>query len=71
MAAAGFVEIEVRGVSADAGERSARVLAAREQLARRAAEDPHLATLAAERHALAAGLSTGALGVLQLTARRP
>lgn len=67
----GFVEIEVRDVSGDAGEPSARVLAARDQLARRAAEDPDLASVVAERAALATGLADGRLGVVQLTARRP
>ncbi len=69
---AGFVEVAARDVSARAGERSARIVAARQLLLRRlAAGDDDLAALAAEREALAAALSDERLGVVQLVARRP
>jgi SAM-dependent methyltransferase len=69
--AAGFVDLETRDVSADAAERSARVLAARDRLLASAAADPHLAPLVAERRALASALSAGDLRVVQVLARRP
>jgi SAM-dependent methyltransferase len=73
--AAGFVELHVRDVTADAAERSARVQGARRQLLERigrdAGRDPAIAALIAEREALAAGLATGALRVVQLSASRP
>ena len=68
---AGFVEIQHREVTAEATERSARVLAAREHLLRRLRADPLLAALAAEREALATALAGGRLRVVQLLARRP
>jgi SAM-dependent methyltransferase len=67
---AGFVEIDVRDRTAERGERSARVVAARDQLARRLQGGP-FAGLAREREALAAALAAGTLGVAQLLARRP
>jgi len=71
VAAAGFVEVDARDVSADAGERSARVTAARTLLLRRAGDDAELAALVAERTALAAGRAAGGLRVVQILARRP
>ena len=68
---AGFVDLEVRDRTAEAAERSAQVLAARDQLLRRLRADPDLAPYAAERDALSTALSTGALGVIQILARRP
>jgi len=71
---AGFVELEVRDVSGEAAERSARVQAARAQLLRRLREDagrqPALAEVIAQREALAHGLASGMLRVVQFTARR-
>ena len=71
---AGFVELEVRDVSGEAAERSARVQAARAQLLRRLREDagrqPALAEVIAQREALAHGLARGMLRVVQFTARR-
>jgi hypothetical protein len=68
---AGFVEIEVRDRSVEAVERAARVTAARAQLLARLAADPVLAPVAATRTALAAALGAGAIGVVQVLARRP
>jgi SAM-dependent methyltransferase len=68
---AGFVERAVRDRSAEAGERSPRVAAARARLLALLDADPLTAPLAAERRALAAALARGALGVVQLLARRP
>ncbi len=71
--AAGFVEVTAHDVTRDAVERSAPVLAAREQLLRRlrAGGDPALAAEARLRETLAAALADGRLGVVQLVARRP
>ncbi len=68
---AGFVEIEVRDRTSEATERSAHVLAARAELARRARTDQALAEIVADREALAAAVASGALGVVQMLARRP
>ncbi|HYR95615.1 MAG TPA: methyltransferase domain-containing protein [Candidatus Binatus sp.] len=71
LARAGFVDLELRDRTAEAAERSAQVLAARDQLLRRLRADPALAPFATERDALATALATGALGVIQILARRP
>ena len=71
LARAGFVDLEVRDRTAEAAERSAQVVAAREQLVRRLRADAGLAAFAAERDALAHALASGALGVVQILARRP
>ena len=71
VAAAGFVDIEVRDRTADAPERAPRVVAARSVLQAKLRSDPHLTTLAVERDALAAALAGGQLAVVQLVARRP
>ncbi len=71
--AVGFVEVVADDVTRAAVERSAPVLAARQQLLHRlrAAGDPALSREADVRDALAAGLADGRLGVVQLVARRP
>jgi len=75
IAHAGFVEVTVRDVTREAGERPPRVQAADAQLLTRlglaAEEDPALAALLAEREALRRALGAGRLGVVQLVARRP
>jgi len=71
VAAAGFVDIEVRDRTADAPERAPRVVAARSVLQAKLRSDPRLTTLAVERDALAAALAGGQLAVVQLVARRP
>ncbi len=71
LARAGFVDLELRDRTAEAAERSAQILAAREQLLRRLRADPDLAPFATEREALAHALASGALGVVQILARRP
>lgn len=71
LGAAGFVDVEVRDRTDEAGERSAQVTAARARLLGRLREDATLASRAVERDALAAALATGALRVVQLLARRP
>jgi len=72
---AGFVELEVRDVSREAAERSARVQAARAQLLRRLREEavrqPALTALIGQREALARALTSGKARVVQFTARRP
>jgi SAM-dependent methyltransferase len=69
---AGFADVVVRPVD-DAREHSARVSAARDQLQQllAASGEQRLATLAAERAALAAALADGRLQVMQIFARRP
>jgi SAM-dependent methyltransferase len=67
---AGFVDLDVRDRTNDHPERSPRVLAAREQLARRLQSTP-LARMVTERESLAAALHAGKLGVAQLLAHRP
>jgi SAM-dependent methyltransferase len=67
----GFVELELRDRSADAAERSAQVLAARDRLEARLRRDPRSAAFARERASLADALATGALRVIQIVARRP
>lgn len=67
----GFVELELRDRSADAAERSAQVLAARDRLEARLRDDPRCAGLVRERESLAEALATGALRVIQIVARRP
>ncbi len=73
--AVGFVEIVVRDRSAEAAERSPRLLAARAQLHARlrteAARDAGLTRLLAEREALERGIARGGLRVVQIVARRP
>jgi SAM-dependent methyltransferase len=71
LARAGFVDVELRDRTGDAGERSAQLIAAREQLLRRLRADPELASCGAEREALVSALAAGALGVVQIVARRP
>ena len=71
IAAAGFVEVDVRDVTADAGERSPRVAAAREHLLERASAHPELAATVRERRAVADAIGAGHLRVIQLFARRP
>jgi SAM-dependent methyltransferase len=71
LARAGFVDLEARDHTADAAERSARVVAAREQLLRQLRTDETLASLAAERESLARALGGGPLRLVQLLARRP
>jgi ubiquinone/menaquinone biosynthesis C-methylase UbiE len=75
VARAGFVDMMTRDVTAEATERSPRVHAASAQLLARlgpeAERDPALAALLAERAATRRALVEGALGVVQLLARRP
>ena len=71
VARAGFVDLEIRDRTVEAGERSAQIVAARGQLARRLAADPGLAFLRAERDALAHALATSGVRVVQILARRP
>ncbi len=67
----GFVEVALRDRSAEAPERSAQVLAARDRLLARLRRDPRCAQLVRECDALAAALAGGALRVVQIVARRP
>src|SRR5205823_2071893 len=67
----GFVEVTLRDRTAEAPERSAQVLAARDRLLARLRRDPRCAQLVREREALAAALAGGALRVVQIVARRP
>jgi SAM-dependent methyltransferase len=69
---AGFVDLDMRPVP-EAGERSARVVAARVRLHARleATSDGALRGVARERAALAAALGEGRLRLVQLVARRP
>jgi SAM-dependent methyltransferase len=69
---AGFVDLETRDRTDEASETSAQVLAARRRLLGRlrAAGDPALAALAAEREAVARALADGTLRVVQILARR-
>src|SRR5438876_8522617 len=67
----GFVEVALRDRTAEAPERSAQVVAARDRLLARLRRDPRCAQLVREREALAAALADGALRVVQLVARRP
>ena len=67
----GFVEVALRDRTAEAPERSAQVLAARDRLLARLRRDPRCAQLVREREALAAALAGGALRVVQIVARRP
>jgi len=67
LAAVGLVEVTTHDVTHEAGQRIARVAAARAQLARTLGDEP----VALEREALATALATGVLGVVQLLARRP
>src|SRR5206468_1942416 len=71
IAAAGFIDIDVRDRTAEAAERAPRTIAARELLHARLRSAPRLAELAAEREALGRALADGALRVVQLVARRP
>jgi len=67
----GFVEVALRDRTAEASERSAQVLAARDRLLARLRRDARCAQLVREREALAAALADGALRVVQIVARRP
>ena len=67
----GFVEVALRDRTAEAPERSAQVVAARDRLLARLRRDPRCAQLVREREALAAALADGALRVVQIVARRP
>ena len=67
----GFVEVALRDRTAEAPERSAQVVAARDRLLARLRRDPRCAQLVREREALAAALADGTLRVVQLVARRP
>ena len=71
IAAAGFIDVEVRDRTGEAAERAPRAVAARELLHARLRSDPRLTALAAEREALGRALAEGALRVVQLVARRP
>jgi len=71
LATAGFADVDVRDRTAEAGERSARVVAARAQLLESLRGDPELGGFAAERESLARALASGALRVVQVLARRP
>jgi SAM-dependent methyltransferase len=71
VAAAGFVDLDVRDVSAEADERAARVVAARALFTERASADAALGALVAERRALAAARAAGRLSAVQILARRP
>jgi SAM-dependent methyltransferase len=68
---AGFVEIEVRDRSAEAGERSAQLVAARDHLLARLRGDPRCVGQVEERETLRAALERRALSVIQIVARRP
>jgi SAM-dependent methyltransferase len=68
---AGFVELEVRDRSSEAGETSAQALALRGRLLRRLRDEPALGALVAVRDTLAARIADGTLRVVQLLARRP
>ena len=68
---AGFVDLAVRDRSADAAERSAQVLAARDLLLGRLREEEVLAEAVVEREALPRALAEGSLGVVQILASRP
>ena len=67
----GFIEFALRDRTAEAPERSAQVLAARDRLLARLRRDARCAQLVREREALAAALADGALRVVQIVARRP
>jgi SAM-dependent methyltransferase len=68
--ASGFVDLDVRDRTAEAGERSAQVVAARARLLEQLHNVPAFAGLADERVAPAAALGDGALRVVQILARR-
>jgi SAM-dependent methyltransferase len=67
---AGFVDLQTHDVTAEAVERSARVLGARAHLLNRLRSEPALAVVVAEREALAGALASGSLRVGQFLARR-
>src|SRR5207244_2912285 len=71
---AGFVELEVRDVSVEAAERSARVQAARAQLLRRLREEanrePALVEVVAQREAPARARASGVLRAVPFTSLR-
>jgi hypothetical protein len=69
--AVGFVDLEVRDRTLDMEERSSQVTAARARLHARLRDESGLGSVLAEREALANGLATGALRVVQILARRP
>jgi len=71
IAAAGFIDIQVRDRTVEAAERAPRAIAARELLIARLRSDPRHTALAAEREALGHALAAGVLRVVQLVARRP
>ena len=66
----GYVDVVVRDRSADAPERAAQVVAARERFVTRCRAEPALAGVVAEREAIAPAVGSGALRVVQLLARR-
>jgi len=68
--AAGFVDLATREMD-DAGERSARLVAARAHLQAQLAAAPTLVEVAQERGAVASALEQRRLHVVQLVARRP
>jgi SAM-dependent methyltransferase len=68
---AGFVDLEVRDRTPEIEERSSQVVAARARLHARLRSDSRLTAMLAEREALADGLATGTLRVVQILARRP
>jgi SAM-dependent methyltransferase len=70
LAAAGLVEIAVRDATTRAHARGARELAARAELARRCTGET-LGPVAEARQVLEDALTSGRIGVAQLTARRP
>jgi SAM-dependent methyltransferase len=74
LGAVGFVELVVRDRTAEATERSPRLLAVRAQLMRRlrtlAAHDAGLARIVGERQAVVEALAGGALRLIQVTAKR-
>jgi sarcosine/dimethylglycine N-methyltransferase len=74
LSAAGFVDLEVRDRTAEAPERSARVIAARRQFLERLrgkTAEPRLAAALTEREATERALAAGALRVVHILARRP
>jgi SAM-dependent methyltransferase len=68
--AAGFVDLATREVD-DAGERSARLVAARAHLQAQLGAADALAEVAAERAAVGAALAEGRVRVVQVIGRRP
>ena len=67
----GFIQLALSDRTAEASERSAQVLAARDRLLARLRHDPRCRELVREREALTRALGEGALRVVQIVARRP